>query len=139
MKPMKLVALLPLALVSFPFAQGQDIEKRMREGLAYSRLVAALRMPTVTPDQCSALLFDWQQKDKRDRQDSPSWMAHLSTEELHHLRASAVACESLQMSHSHSRVALFALYGSRFCAELLSRAESVLHDHALTEDFLLQP
>jgi hypothetical protein len=52
MKPMKLVALLPLALLSFPFAQGKDIDKRMREGLAHSRLVVAQQLPTVTHAQC---------------------------------------------------------------------------------------
>jgi hypothetical protein len=68
MKPMKLVALLPLALVSFPLAQGQDIEKRMREGLAYSRLVVAQQLPIVTHAPCSNAQTDGMERDKADKQ-----------------------------------------------------------------------
>jgi hypothetical protein len=126
---------LPLTLLAIPSVQGQDIEKRAREGLAYSRLVAAHQLPTVTHGQCVSAQGDWLERDKADKKE-PWWFQRLSTEELARMASLSAACGTHEGAAS---IGIFALRNAQFQNILLNRAETVLHDHALIEEYLLQP
>ncbi len=127
-------------LTIFPL-QAQDLEKKQREGMASARMAAMHTLPVVTRTQCSALLVDWGQRDKSDQADSPAWFMRISTEEVARLFGLAFACEEEgeQRDKTYRNISRFALYALQFQAQLLFRAETVLRDHTLCEEYLLQP
>jgi hypothetical protein len=132
---------LPLSFLAVCPLPAQDIEERAREGLASARLAAAHKAPQVTPAQCSVLLADWQEKSKSERSDS-AWNMPLSTEELIRLLGFALACQKEGFERSrapsaHTRA--FSLYAVQFQTYLLFRAENVLRDHRLVQEYLLEP
>jgi hypothetical protein len=133
--------MLPLALLALSSVQAQDLEKKQREGMASARMAAMHTLPAVTRPQCSALLVDWGQRDQGDHANSPAWFMRLSTEELTRLFGLAFACEEEgeQRDKTDRNISRFALYALQFQAQLLFRAETVLRDHALCEEYLLQP
>ena len=137
-----------LALLAVCPLPAQDIENKLREGMASARLTAAHTVPAVTAAQCSALLADWQEKTKSDGAPSKGrtnyWDAGLSTEELTRLFQMAFACEQ-ESYQRYRRQANYgdafplAMYALQFQTQLLFRSESVLRDHQLVEEYLLQP
>ncbi len=133
--------MLPLALLAISSVQAQDLEKKQREGMASARMAVMHTLPAVTRPQCSALLVDWGQTDQGDHANSPAWFMRLSTEELTRLFGLAFACEEEgeQRDKTYRNISRFALYALQFQAQLLFRAETVLRDHALCEEYLLQP
>jgi len=132
---------LPLAILAISPVRAQDIEKKQHEGMASARMAAMHGLPAVTRVQCSALLADWGQRDKGNHADSPAWFMRLSTEEVARLFGLAFACEEEgeRRDKYYRNVGTFALYALQFQAQLLFRAETVLRDHALCEEYLLQP
>jgi hypothetical protein len=132
---------LALTLLAISSVPAQDLEKKQREGIASARMTAMHILPAVTRTQCSVLLVDWGQRDKGDNADSPAWFMRLSTEELTRLFGQAFACEEVEerRDKTHTNFTRFALYALQFQAQLLFRAETVLRDHALCEEYLLQP
>jgi hypothetical protein len=133
-----------VALLAISPIHAQDIETKQREGLAYSRLGAAKQTPAVTHAQCSAMLTEWQQRDKGDRSNSTFWFERLSTEELTRLSRMALACEQedyqrYRHREDYGEALRFAMYALQFHSQLLFRAETVLHDHALIEEYFFHP
>ena len=112
------------------------------ESLAYARLIAAHKLPTVTRGQCSSAQGDWMEKDKADKEE-PWWYQRLSTEELARMASLATACatEAMKNQENSSTISVGAFVGRarQFDNVLLNRAETVLRGHALIEDYLLQP
>jgi hypothetical protein len=81
------------------------------------------------------------ERDKADQQ-SPYWFEKVSTEELARMASFSTACATQAIGHENpaaTSTGAFVARARELQNILLNRAESVLHDHALTEDFLLQP
>jgi hypothetical protein len=61
------------------------------ESLAYARLIAAHKLPTVTHGQCFSAQGDWIERNEADKQ-SPYWYQKISTEELARMASLSTAC-----------------------------------------------
>jgi hypothetical protein len=112
------------------------------ESLAYARLIAAHKLPTVTHGQCVSAQGDWLERDKADKENGPYWYQKVSTEELIRMASLSTACgtEAIQGQNPNATsVAAFVARSRQFDYVLLTRAEAVLHNHALIEEYLLQP
>ena len=130
--------LVALCLVS---AHAQQQSPQLNESLAYARLIAAHKLPTVTHGQCFSAQGDWMERDKADKQ-SPYWYQKISTEELARMASLSTACATEavgQATPNATSVGAFVARSRQFENVLLNRAEAVLHDHALIEAYLLQP
>jgi hypothetical protein len=112
------------------------------ESLAYHRLLTAHRLPTVTHGQCFSAQGDWLEKDKADKEGGPYWYQKVSTEELARMASLSTACatEAIgQQTPNATSVGAFVARSRQFEWVLLDRAETVMHNHALIEEYLLQP
>lgn len=118
-------------------------QQSLNGSLAYARLIAAHKLPTVIHGQCSSAHGDWLERDKADKQGGPYWFQKVSTEELARMASLSTACATEGIEgHAASNataVSAFVARSSEFREVLLDRAETVLHDHALINDYLLQP
>lgn len=122
-------------------AHGQQ-QAQLNESLAYARLVAASKQPTVTAAQCYSAQGDWQERDKADKEGGPYWYQRVSTEELARMASLSNACATEAVGHERpnaTSVGAFVARTSQFHYVMLNRAETVLHNHALVEEYLLQP
>ncbi len=113
------------------------------EPLAYARLIAAHTLPTVTHGQCFSAQGDWLERDKADRPGGPYWFQKVSTEELARMASLSTACATEGIEgHANpnaTSVAGFVARSREFQNMLIIRAEAVLHNHSLIEEYLLQP
>jgi hypothetical protein len=140
---MKLMICL-LALLCIASAHPRQQAPQLNEKLAYARLVAAEKLPTVTHAQCFSAQGDWLERDKTDKE-SPYWYEKVSTEELVRIASLSTACanEAIQGQNPNATgatsIAAFVARSRQFDHVLLDRAESVLHNHSLIEEYLLQP
>ncbi len=137
---MKLMICL-LAMLCIASAHTRQQEPQFNESLAYARLVAAHKLPTVTHGQCFSAQSDWLERDKADKQE-PWWFQKVSTEELVRMASLATACGTGAIqgqNHNATSVAAFVARSNQFNYVLLIRAEAVLHNHTLIEEYLLQP
>jgi hypothetical protein len=134
---------LPLVLLAVCPLPAQDIEKRQREGIAFARLIAAHQLPVVTHGQCFSAQGNWLERDKADKQNGPYWFQKVSTEELARMASFSTACATEgREGHANpnaTSVAAFVARSREFQNIQLNRAEAVLHDHSLIEEYLLQP
>lgn len=139
---MKLAFCLPIiAVLCIAAAHGQQ-QAQLDESLAYARLVAASKLPTVTAAQCYSAQGDWQERDKADKEGGPYWYQRISTEELARMASLSNACATEAVGHERpnaTSVGAFVARTSQFHYVMLNRAETVLHNHALIEEYLLQP
>jgi hypothetical protein len=123
-------------------ADGRQQASQLNESLAYARLVAAHGLPTVTHGQCYSAQRDWMERDKADKKE-PWWYQRLSTEELIRMSNLSTACatEATKSQENSNAMSVGAFVGSgrAFDNVLLNRAEAVLHNHGLVEEYLLQP
>lgn len=125
-----------LALFIAP-AHGRQQASQLNESLAYSRMIAAHSLPnSVTHGQCSSAAADWLERDKADKDGGPYWFQRLSTEELYRMVSLSAACGTHEGAAS---IGMFSLRNAQFQNILLNRAETVLHNHGLVEEYLLQP
>jgi hypothetical protein len=123
-------------------ADGRQQASQLNESLAYSRLVAASGLPTVTSSQCYSAQGDWIERDKADKEGGPYWYQRVSTEELARMASLSNACATEAVGHERpnaTSVGAFVARASQFHYVMLTRAETVLHNHGLVEEFLLQP
>jgi hypothetical protein len=138
---MKLMICL-LAMLCIASAHPRQQASQLNEKLAYARLIAAHKLPTVTRGQCFNAQGDWLERDKSDKEDGPYWYQKVSTEELVRMASLSTACgtEARQGQNSNATsVAAFVARSRQFDNVLLNRAESVLYNHSLIEEYLLQP
>jgi hypothetical protein len=123
-------------------ADGRQQASQLNESLAYARLIAAHKVPTVTHGQCLSAQGDWLERDKADKQ-SPYWYQKISTEELARMASLSTACATevgeIHTAATANNAGLFASRSGQFHWEMLRRAETVLHNHGLVEEYLLQP
>jgi len=132
-----------LATLSIASAHARQQAPHLNESLAYARLIAAHKLPTVTHGQCLSAEADWLERDKADKEGGPYWFQKLSTEELARTASLSSACGTevgeIHTAASDNAVGRFVARSAQFQWELLHRAETVLHDHKLIEEYLLQP
>lgn len=140
---MKLAFCLPIiAVLCIAAAHGRQQAPPFNESLAYARLVAASKPPTVTAAQCYSAQGDWLERDKANKEGGPYWYQRVSTEELARMASLSNACATEAVSHERpnaTSVGAFVARTSQFHYVMLNRAETVLHNHALIEEYLLQP
>ena len=118
------------------------MQQSANESLAHHRLLTAHKLPTVTHGQCFSAQGDWLEKDKADKESGPYWYQKVSTEELARMASLSTACatEAIgQQTPNATSVGAFVARSRQFEWVLLDRAETVLHNHALIEEYLLQP
>ncbi len=132
-----------LAALCLASAHARQQSPPFNESLAYARLIAAHKLPTVTHGQCFGAQGDWLERDKADKQNGPYWFQKVSTEELARMASLSSACATeegeIHTAASATTVGTFVARSAQFQWELLHRAETILHDHALIESYLLQP
>jgi hypothetical protein len=137
---------LSLAFLFFPLTVHAQatVKEKDESGLASGRIIAARRAArAVTVQQCLADLSSWEAKDEADEKakvESPDfWYAKLSTEELVRLSAESSSCSSvLRHAHRLDNASMMPLWGRMFENELLGRAEAILAEHYLMQEYLLQ-
>jgi hypothetical protein len=130
-----------LAVLCIASAHARQQAPPFNESLAYARLIAAHTLPTVTQAQCFNAATDWLERDKADKKE-PWWFQRLSTEELTRMASLSNACATEAIGHARpnaTSVGAFIGRTSQFQNILLHRAETVLHDHSLIQEYLLQP
>lgn len=131
--------LLPVAALAQTTA-----EETSPSGLANSRLIAARKAASsVTAKQCQTDLSNWQRRDAADDKANikqPNlWVQKLSTEELVRLDSESAFCSSLLRHANRPTYAeMDLLYGRMFAGELLNRAEAVLLERHLMQEYLLK-
>ena len=131
-----------VAVLFIASAYGRQQSPPVNESLAYVRLIAANKLPAVTSGQCYTAQGDWLERDKTDRPNGPYWYQRVSTEELARMASLSTACATEAINHESpnaTSVAAFVARSRQFQNVLLGRAETVLHNHALIEEYLLQP
>lgn len=131
-----------LAVLYIASAHARKQAPPFNESLAYARLIAAHKLPTVTHGQCFSAQGDWLERDKTDKQNGPYWFQQVSTEELIRMASLSTACatEGGQGENPNATsIAAFVARSRQFDYVLLTRAEAVLHNHALIEEYLLRP
>jgi hypothetical protein len=132
--------LLPLALP----AQTNYFEPTA-EGLAKARLFAASHARgKFTTAQCLADLASWDANDDANSKAKDKmenwWYQKLSTEELARLDREAGYCVGvLRVTHRREDALQMTLFDSSFLLELGGRAEAILADHHLMQEYLLRP
>jgi hypothetical protein len=120
------------------------VDEKMQSRTASERIVAARKAASVvTAQQCQADLSSWEAKDDADdraKVESPNfWYEILSTEELVRLYAESASCGSaLRHAHRREDASMMPYYGRMFNSELLFRAENVLTEHYLMQEYLLK-
>ncbi len=62
-----------LAALCIASAHARQQAPPFNESLAYARLIAAHKLPTVTHGQCFSAQGDWLERDKVDKQNGPYW------------------------------------------------------------------
>jgi hypothetical protein len=141
-RPCMLAAILLLLPVT-ALAQ-TTVEQISRSGLANSRLIAARKAASsVTAKQCQADLLSWQRRNEADEKANVKqpnwWVQKLSTEELVRLDSESAFCSSLLRHANRPTYAeMELLYGRMFAGELLNRAEAVLIERLLMQEYLLK-
>ena len=131
--------LLPLAALA-----QTTVEQNAESGLAHARLVAARTVAkSITAPQCLADLSSWETKDEADdkaKVEQPNlWYQKLSTEELVRLDAESIHCTGvLRHTHHKEDSAMMPYFGRSFALELIDRAEAVLAEHHLMQEYLLK-
>ena len=139
---MKLTICLFALLAALCLAAAQAQQASPNESLAYARLIAAHTLPTVTHGQCITAQGDWTERDKADKKE-PWWFQRISTEELARMASLSTACATevgkIHTAASANNAGMFMSRSGQFHWEMLRRAETILHDHALIQNYLLQP
>jgi len=135
-----------LVVVSIASVHARQQTPPFNESLAYARLIATHTLPTVTHGQCYGAQGDWLERDTAKdgyKKDGPYWYQRLSTEELVRMASLSTACATEEIQNQSNpnatSVAAFVARTRQFEYVLLNRAETVLHNHALTEEYLSQP
>jgi hypothetical protein len=132
-----------LAALRLASAHARQQAPQFNESLAYARLIAAHKLPAVSHAQCYNALTDWLERDKADKQNGPYWFQKVSTEELARMASLSSACATevgeIRTVASANDAGMLTSMSAQFHWEMLRRAETVLHDHALIEAYLLQP
>lgn len=155
---LKIGILLLLVTLAWGQAGVQQLLDKAEQNLKYTqavdRYLRVSRVPTVTVGQCSAAEQEWESNDRQSFvgavQPTGHWAAQLSTEELIRLNALAVVCghltlerlkktknESAKMELLWSESGL-ADHALQFDFELRARAEGILLDHRLIDEYLLR-
>jgi hypothetical protein len=82
-------------------------------------------------------------KAEADKHNGPYWFQKVSTEELARMASLSTACATevgeIHTAASANNAGMFMSRSGQFHWEMLRRAETVLHNHALIEEYLLQP
>ena len=113
-----------------------------QSGLANSKLIAARKAASsVTAKQCQADLSNWQRRDAADDKANVKqpnlWVQKLPTEELVRLDSESASCSSLlRRANRPTYAEMDLLYGRMFAGELLNRAEAVLSERHLLQEYL---
>src|SRR5260370_11814557 len=81
-----------LAALCLASAHARQQSPPFNESLAYARLIAAHKLPTVTHGQCFGAHGAWLERDKADKQNGPYWFQKVSTEELARIASLPSAC-----------------------------------------------
>jgi hypothetical protein len=140
---MKLTICLLVVSALITSSRARQQSPPFNESLAYTRLIAAHKLPTVTHAQCFSAQGDWLERDKADKPDGPYWFQKISTEELARMASLSSSCATeaidRQAIPNATSVGAFVARTSQFQNVLLNRAETVLHNHSLVEEYLLQP
>jgi hypothetical protein len=114
-----------------PCAQAQTEEK------VSARLSEAIRAgQQTTAKQCAADLESWGLKDEKDEKANTDWVQKLSTEELSRLRAEAMSCPKKMRKNHPQMAAEMHIWVGRFYIYLVHRAELILKNHGLMQEYV---
>jgi hypothetical protein len=138
--------MLSVALLLLPGATSAQttIDEKMESGTAYDRIIAARKAASaVTVQQCLADISSWIARDQADENanvEQPRlWFQKLSTEELTRLSSESAFCGKALMHARHQGdLGVLVSYGRMFDAQLLSRAEAILAERHLMQEYLLR-
>jgi hypothetical protein len=125
------VMLIPVLLTAQELSP--EMAHKLAEGMASAHVAAAHSAEAESPSICLADISTWEKRDAADQKAKKHlwWYQLLSTEELIRLDNEAARCIG--------RPDIEALYSSLFQRELLSRAEAVLRDNQLLNEYLMRP
>jgi hypothetical protein len=128
-------------LASPLFGQTTNMDTQASQ-IAYARVAKARQAVRISLETCTADLSGWDARDTEDdrsKAEQPNWWYQkLSTEELVRLSGEAASCPAIfRSANDKARAHSASNWRGLFDATLLYRAEAVIADHHLMNDYLL--